>query len=104
VGVEVPAAKALEPLSPTNAILWVEGADKTGYIFSGNATFKSGEGEFLSLGQGDEPGTSQASALFLTNPSNSGASLTAEFEGKAALVGTSATKQARTPSSPLARS
>lgn len=92
MGVEVPAAKALEPLEAKNAILWVEGADKTGYIFSGNATFKAGEGEFLAVGQGDEPGTSKAQILFVQTPSDSGTSVSAEFEGNEAALGTAATK------------
>lgn len=92
MGVKIPAAKDLEPLNAENAVLWEEGSDETGFVYSGTEEFKAGKGEFLALGQGDDLTASNANATFLSSPADSGVSLSAEFEGKGALLGTSATK------------
>lgn len=94
MGVEIPAATSLESPKVEAEVLWeVKGPeDKTGFIYSGKNSFKSGEGEFTTVGQGDSFAGSHAYLLLADVPgasANSGASITAEdSNGKAAFVAT----------------
>lgn len=90
MGLKVPAAESLESPKEENEVLWAKATDKTGFVYSGKNTFKSGEGEFTTVGQGDSFAGSHAYLLLADVPgasANSGATLTAEnSEGKAAFV------------------
>jgi hypothetical protein len=91
-GVEIPGAKALEPLNPENAVIFVREGKVVAYILGGTHVFKSGEGEFIEIGQGSEPGTTDAKGLFVKSPTDSGASIGSSFESDAAGVGSSTAK------------
>lgn len=92
MGIEVPASESLESPKAENEVNWKKAADKTGFIYSGKNTFKSGEGEFTTVGQGDSFAGSHAYMLLADVPgasANSGATITAEdSNGKAAFVAT----------------
>ena len=101
MGIEIPAAESLESPKTEHEVFWVKKAtaDKTGFVYSGKNTFKSGEGEFTVTGQGDNFAASHAYLLLVDVPgekANSGATITAEnSEGKVAAVSaeTTATTQ-----------
>jgi len=98
MGIRIPRAKALEPLEEKTAILWgteEEGAtaEESGFLFSGTNNFKSGKGEFLAIGQGDDYAVSEAKTLHVKSPADSGSSIDSKFEGKSAVIGTSTTKE-----------
>lgn len=90
MGVEIPASESLESPKAENEVNWKKSADKTGFVYSGKNSFKSGEGEFTAVGQGDSFAGSHAYLLLADVPgasANSGASITAEdSNGKAAFV------------------
>lgn len=92
MGLEVPAAESLESPKAENEVNWKKSSDKTGSIYSGKNSFKSGEGEFVAVAQGDSFAGSHAYLLLADVPgaeANSGATLTAEdSNGKAAFVAT----------------
>ena len=91
-GVKIPGAEALEPLEAENAVIFVREGKVVGYILGGTHVFKSGEGEFIEIGQGSEPGTTDAKALFVKSPADSGASIGSSFESDSAGVGSSTAK------------
>jgi hypothetical protein len=90
MGLIVPAAESLESPKEEAEVNWKKSGDKTGFIYSGKNSFKSGEGEFTAVGQGDSFAGSHAYLLLADVPgasANSGASITAEdSNGKAAFV------------------
>lgn len=90
MGLKVPAAESLESPKEENEVLWHKSSDETGFIYSGKNAFKSGEGEFTVVGQGDSFANSRAHVLLTDVPgasANSGAAITAENSGgKAAFV------------------
>jgi len=92
MGLENPAATSLESPASEAEVNWKKSADKTGFVYSGKNTFKSGEGEFTTVGQGDSFAGSHAYLLLADVPgaeANSGASITAEdSNGKAAFIAT----------------
>lgn len=92
MGVEIPAAESLEAPKAENEVNWKKAADKTGFIYSGKNSFKSGEGEFTTVGQGDSFTGSHAYLLLADVPganANSGATITSEdSNGKAAFMAT----------------
>lgn len=84
MGVEIPAATSLESPEAKNQVEWKKEADKTGFVYSGKNSFKSGEGEFTVVGQGDSFSGSHSHLLLADVPgdkANSGASITAENAG-----------------------
>lgn len=92
-GIEpLPASESLESPKAENEILWKKTTDQTGFAYSGKNSFKSGEGEFTVLGQGDSFAGSHAYLLLADVPgekANSGTTLTAKnSEGKQAFVAT----------------
>lgn len=90
MGVEIPASESLESPKAENEIVWKKTTDQTGFAYSGKNTFKSGEGEFTTVGQGDSFAGSHAYLLLTDVPgasANSGATITAaNSEGKQAFV------------------
>lgn len=92
MGIIIPAATSLESPEAKNQVEWEKEAtkDKTGFAYSGKNTFKSGEGEFTAVGQGDSFTASHAYLLLADVPgasANSGASFTAEdSKGNAAFI------------------
>lgn len=92
MGIIIPAATSLESPEAKNQVEWEKEStkDKTGFAYSGKNSFKSGEGEFTTIGQGDSFAGSHAYLLLADVPgasANSGASITAEdANGKAAFV------------------
>lgn len=94
MGIIIPAATSLESPEAKNQVEWEKEAtkDKTGFAYSGKNTFKSGEGEFTIVGQGDSFTKSHAYLLLADVPgasANSGASITSEdANGKMAFVST----------------
>jgi hypothetical protein len=84
VGVNIPAAESLESPKEENEILWKKATDQTGAAYSGKNTFKSGEGEFAVVHQGDNFKASHAYMLLTDVPgasANSGATITARNAG-----------------------
>lgn len=92
MGLENPAAESLESPAAENEITWKKATDQTGFAYSGKNSFKSGEGEFTVLGQGDSFAGSHAYLLLADVPgekANSGTTLTArDSSGKTAFVAT----------------
>lgn len=92
MGVNIPAAESLESPKEENEILWKKATDQTGFAYSGKNSFKSGEGEFTVVGQGDSFAKSHGYLLLTDVPganANSGTTITAvNSEGKQAFVAT----------------
>lgn len=94
MGIIIPAATSLESPEAKNQVEWEKEAtkDKTGFAYSGKNTFKSGEGEFTTVGQGDSFAKSHGYLLLTDVPgasANSGATITAkDANGKQAFVAT----------------
>jgi hypothetical protein len=90
LGVEIPAAESLESPKAENEILWKKATDQTGAAYSGKNTFKSGEGEFAVVHQGDSFAGSHAYMLLSDVPgasANSGATITSkDSKGNQAFV------------------
>lgn len=92
MGIIYPAATSLESPNEEAEVLWKKTSDQTGFEYSGKNTFKSGEGEFTVVGQGDSFKTSHSYLLLTDVPgasANSGATITAkDSNGKQAFVAT----------------
>lgn len=92
MGIIIPAATSLESPEAKNQVEWEKEStkDKTGFAYSGKNSFKSGEGEFTVIGQGDSFKESHAYGLFVDVPgasANSGATIAAKnAEGKEAFI------------------
>lgn len=92
-GIEpLPASESLESPKAENEIVWKKTTDQTGAAYSGKNTFKSGEGEFTVVHQGDSFAKAHSYLLLTDVPgasANSGATITAkDSNGKQAFVAT----------------
>ncbi len=94
MGIIIPAATSLESPEAKNQVEWEKEStkDKTGAAYSGKNTFKSGEGEFAVVHQGDNFKASHSYMLLTDVPgasANSGATITAkDSSGNQAFVAT----------------
>lgn len=90
MGIIIPAATSLESPKEEAEVLWKKTTDQTGFMYSGKNSFKSGEGEFTVVGQGDSFSKAHSYLLLSDVPgasANSGATITAkDSEGKQAFV------------------
>ena len=92
MGAEYPASESLESPKAENEITWKKTTDQTGAAYSGKNTFKSGEGEFTVVHQGDSFSKAHSYLLLTDVPgasANSGATITSkDSNGKQAFVAT----------------
>lgn len=94
MGIIIPAATSLESPEAKNQVEWEKEStkDKTGAAYSGKNTFKSGEGEFMVVHQGDSFSKAHSYLLLTDVPgasANSGATITSkDSNGKQAFLAT----------------
>lgn len=94
MGIIIPAATSLESPEAKNQVEWEKEStkDKTGAAYSGKNTFKSGEGEFTVLHQGDSFSKAHSYLLLTDVPgasANSGATITSkDSNGNQAFIAT----------------
>lgn len=94
MGIKIPAATSLEAPEAANEVYWEKEStsDRTGFTYSGKNSFKSGEGEFTVVGQGNSFSATHAYLLLTDVPgasANSGATITAKDSGgKQAFIAT----------------